>query len=584
MNYLKNLLFTLLAIVILLSSCYSLTLESFAGMNSNLKKVSYVCSEKTVKSTFEGKVEDETTYRNTYDSYGNLKKSVVSIKGWKTYTDSYTYDSKGNIIKYVDGNQEESTNYTYNEKGLLVKEILNESIGGKTTKTYTYDKNGYLVKTVQKNSDETIVTTNSYKFNSKGYVIEENVNESTTRDNEVEKIKNKYIYSYNSNNKLVKISFSSNEYSDYTFTYSYNSKGQLTKEVYKIQSDTESTNYSYNSENNIVKTSKTGVFKGVTETINYKYDSNGNLIKKEEPYYGSYPEDISSVLNKGKTVTTYKYKKIEKTRYEKGNLSFCYNNNVELKGSSAKPSLIIRSDYLKDFGFDYEIKIDRPGTLVNGIDYKVSYKNNTAPGKATMKITFIGNYKTENPVTLSFNVVKPKLEVTGLKTTKITTTTFSLTWNKFSGAKYYKVEYSADGKKWTTDVTVSTNSAKVTGYLKGTKVQFRVTALDKNKKAISKASAVLKTQALTDAPSIKLSSTKSKTVTVTWSKLHGATKYTVKYSTDNKTWKTAGSTTGTSYTIKSLTGGKKVYVKVYAMNNYNQYGAYSSVKSITVKK
>lgn len=176
-------------------------------------------------------------------------------------------------------------------------------------------------------------------------------------------------------------------------------------------------------------------------------------------------------------------------------------------------------------------------------------------------------------------------QVTGLKSSSEATTSLKLTWTKVTGAKYYKVEQSTDGKKWTVIAKANTaDSLTVSKLTAGTKYQFRVTAIDSSKKYTGKVSAVLKTGTLTSAPSIKLTSTTAKTATATWSKITGASKYTVYKSTDNKTWTKVADTTKLTYNITGLTGGKVIYVKAVAVNAYGKASAYSSVKNITVKK
>ncbi|MGN1118404.1 MAG: fibronectin type III domain-containing protein, partial [Acutalibacteraceae bacterium] len=201
-------------------------------------------------------------------------------------------------------------------------------------------------------------------------------------------------------------------------------------------------------------------------------------------------------------------------------------------------------------------------------------------GTVTVTVTLKGKYTGTKKLTYTIN---PK-QVTGLKASSIKTTSLKLTWTKVTGAKYYKVEKSTDGKKWTTVKTVSTNSLTVTKLKAGTKYQFRVTALDSTKKIAGKASAVLKTGTLTGAPSVTLKSSKSKTATASWKKVTGAAKYVVYKSTDGKKWTKVATTTKTTYTLTKLTGGKKVYVKVTALNAYGVASAYSSAKSVTVKK
>ena len=224
---------------------------------------------------------------------------------------------------------------------------------------------------------------------------------------------------------------------------------------------------------------------------------------------------------------------------------------------------------------------DSKGNVIDAKNYTVSYSANTNVGTAAATIKFKGNYS--GTKTLNF-IIAPK-QVTGLKASTVNTTSIKLTWTKVTGAKYYKVEQSTDGKKWTVvNAAATTNSITVSKLKAGTKYQFRVTALDSTKKIAGKASAVLKTGTLTAAPTVTLKSSKSKTAVASWKKVTGATKYIIYKSTDNKKWTKAGETTKLTYTLTKLTGGKKIYVKVTALNAYGNASAYSSVKNVTVKK
>lgn len=225
---------------------------------------------------------------------------------------------------------------------------------------------------------------------------------------------------------------------------------------------------------------------------------------------------------------------------------------------------------------------DANGDEIGESNYTVKYSSDSPKAIGTYTVTVTMKHYYSGTKVLTFRIV-PK-QVTGLKCDKVTTTAVTLSWAKVAGAKYYKVEQSADGKKWTTAATVTTNTATVNSLKAGTKYQFRVTALDATKKYAGKMSAVLKTATLTVAPAIKLTSTKSNTATVSWSKVAGAGKYYVYLSTDGKKWTARYTVSGTSYTMTKLTGGKKIYVKVQAVNAYNRSSAYSPVKNITVKK
>ena len=223
---------------------------------------------------------------------------------------------------------------------------------------------------------------------------------------------------------------------------------------------------------------------------------------------------------------------------------------------------------------------DSRGNKIASANYTVRYANNKSVGTGKVTVTFKGNYT--GTKILNFTIT-PK-QVTGLKVSDEKTTSLKLSWSKTGGAKHYKVESSTDGKKWKTVTTTDKTSCTVKSLKAGTKYQFRATALDSTKKIAGKASSVLKTGTLTAAPTLTLKSTKSKTATASWKKVTGAKKYVVYKSTNGKKWTKATTTTKTSYNLTKLTGGKKIYVRVTALNAYSKASAYSGTKNVTVKK
>ena len=242
---------------------------------------------------------------------------------------------------------------------------------------------------------------------------------------------------------------------------------------------------------------------------------------------------------------------------------FVYNGKVQ------KPTLTVK---------------DSAGKTIASKYYTATWSNSSSKtaGTYTVKVTLKGNYSGTQKLTYT---IAPR-QVTGLKAATVKKDSIKVTWTKLSEAKAYKVEYSTDGKTWTSKI-VTTNSFTLSKLKTGAKWQFRVTALSAAKKGVAgKVSAVLKTGTLTAAPTIsKLTSTKSKTATVTWGKVTGAKSYTVYTSTDGKTFKAVKTgVTKTTYTITGLKAGKKVYVKVQAVNAYGAKSAQSAAKSVTVKK
>ena len=298
----------------------------------------------------------------------------------------------------------------------------------------------------------------------------------------------------------------------------------------------------------------------IPKTTNHSYK---NVITKATLTADGKITPTCSVCGATKAAT--KINKVSKVALAE--TKFVYNGTV------IKPAIIVTDSAGKTISSKYYTE-------------KWSNENPYAVGKYTVTLTFKGNYSGSK--TLTYTVVPKK--VTGVKNTSAETKSIKLNWTKAAGAKYYEVYGSADGKTFKKITTVSTNSLKVTkvngkALSAGKTYYFKVRALDAAKKCVGAFSSVLKTGTLTAAPKItKLTSTKSKTATVTWGKVTGAKKYVVYKSTDGNKWTKVASTAKTTYTLTKLTGGKPIYVKVLAVNAYSAKSAYSAVKSVTVKK
>ena len=172
---------------------------------------------------------------------------------------------------------------------------------------------------------------------------------------------------------------------------------------------------------------------------------------------------------------------------------------------------------------------------------------------------------------------------TKLSVRAVSASSVKFKWNSVFGALKYNVYFSPDGKSWTKSKTVKTAYATVTGLAAGRKYYFRVTSVGLG--GDSAPSAALGTGTLTSPPKItKLTSVKSKTAAVTWSRVAGAKSYVVYRSADNKKWTKVTTTAKLTYTFTKLTGGRKIYVKVAAVNAAGKNSAFSAVKSVTVKK
>ena len=165
-------------------------------------------------------------------------------------------------------------------------------------------------------------------------------------------------------------------------------------------------------------------------------------------------------------------------------------------------------------------------------------------------------------------------KVTGLKISSVTAASAKLTWIKAAGATKYVVSYSLDGKKWTSK-TVNTNSITVTGLTALKSYSFKVQAVSS---FAGEYSAVVKATTLpAKVTGLKASSATSSQIKITWTKVSGASSYTVSYSADGKKW-TNKTVTANSFTLKKLKANKTYQFKVKAYSKTTKtYGEFSSV-------
>lgn len=187
--------------------------------------------------------------------------------------------------------------------------------------------------------------------------------------------------------------------------------------------------------------------------------------------------------------------------------------------------------------------------------------------------------------------VIPRLTLSKVKNLKATPDAKSIkfTWSKVIGAESYEVQYSTNGKKWT-KVKATKNSATIKKLKAGTTYKVKVKAIaGSNNGAFS---SVLTTSTEPVKVNVtKVTSTKSKQITVNWKKISGVTGYEVQYSTAKNFKKNTKTVTikkqsTVKTTLKKLTKGKKYYIRVRAYKTVGKakiVGAWSSVKNIKSK-
>ena len=175
------------------------------------------------------------------------------------------------------------------------------------------------------------------------------------------------------------------------------------------------------------------------------------------------------------------------------------------------------------------------------------------------------------------NPAAPKLTLTS----NVSKKQVKASWKAVKGAVKYKVAYrKAGASKWTYKTTTKTNYT-VKNLKKGGLYQFKVRAI--GKQANSKWSSVQRVYLNKKSVTLKAG---KKSVKVTWKKTAKASKYQILWSYSSKMTKAKTinvSKSKTTYTIKNLKKGKRVYVKIRALRTYKgktYKGVLSAVKSV----
>ncbi|MBQ0018827.1 MAG: hypothetical protein KBS63_06480 [Clostridiales bacterium] len=164
--------------------------------------------------------------------------------------------------------------------------------------------------------------------------------------------------------------------------------------------------------------------------------------------------------------------------------TFEFENDGEARDPSESGS--IQSVSIKDENICYDgtpkapavtVKNSLDQTLVKGVDYEISYKNNTKVGKATVTVTGTGNYK--GTITKTFKINPKKAVVYKATPGKKKFTVKMKTRVASTGGATYQIAYKQKGKnKW--KYTTTTKQSKVIKKLrKGKRYYVKVRAYKK---------------------------------------------------------------------------------------------------------
>lgn len=180
--------------------------------------------------------------------------------------------------------------------------------------------------------------------------------------------------------------------------------------------------------------------------------------------------------------------------------------------------------------------------------------------------------------------------VSGLKITS-SNKNVKLTWKKIPEAKGYVIyQYNSSKKTWTEKADLKTNTASYTvkGLSPATGYRFAVKAYTQardGKRIVSASYTSAYTATAPNAVNFKITAGKKKAA-VKWSKVKGATGYTVYYKAKAKdSWKKLKTTKGRSYTKTKLKSGKTYIFTVKAYKTYKgkTYASSFQAKKIKIK-
>lgn len=224
--------------------------------------------------------------------------------------------------------------------------------------------------------------------------------------------------------------------------------------------------------------------------------------------------------------------------------------------------------------------------LTSGVDYTVTYTNNTEPGTASILIQGMSNnYSGTKVVNFKIGAVAVK----GLKATNVKYNSLKLKWTKQGYADGYQI---CDAQSKVVK-NVTKNSVTLKKLATGKTYRYKVRSYIRNAdgtRSYGAFSSVVSATTKLKTPEVEIVSKKTGQARITWSKVSGANGYEIYYKkSSGETYrkvKTVNNANVRLCRVRGMKSGDKAYFRVRAFKKTGSKKVYSSMnklKVITVK-
>ena len=216
------------------------------------------------------------SYDYSYDEDHNMIQEIYTDEDGEKTISNYTYKD-GLLVKdeYVSRDGDTYvTEYTYNSEGDVTYKLTKNPSGTSSSETYKYDSNGNLVKEIYSSMDKsgnvTYTTETDYHYDTNSNVIKEvyTVDDVATRTTD---------YTYDANGNLIKEKYTHGDYY-YTREYTYDANGNMIKYKYSDDDSYYTEAYAYDANGYVVKYTYTSS-SGSAYEYAYDRDEYGNVTR-----------------------------------------------------------------------------------------------------------------------------------------------------------------------------------------------------------------------------------------------------------------------------------------------------------------